>query len=345
MQMTSTWYEEGIVLCARINKTHKRYLQYIGYDRNKEQDIIQIFETVYTTEESPSIDSIIRDKVLFFTKTYLYNWIREGYWEITGKGKVKVSLHAFNLKVNYPTGWFVWNAGSSEREHKHDEITDGPLANYSELKEENYAEIMERLSEGYEADFIKPKKERMTKGSIFCLTVRNDFKVYMQLIGKKGTFMGAHVTCVFKRHYPIHYEPTIEEILDDEVDFYSLHYLFIPQELGAIIKVGTSKDLHHADNLWLVDKNSWDDDYFMIKYGDPFENRQPFSHKNASKNPVFCNNEAVPSFNELYYRISEGEWPEYYYGVRDFDLLELPPKTILKQLCDIGNKIWGKKWV
>ena len=144
---------------------------------------------------------------------------------------------------------------------------------------------MERLSEGYEADFIKPKKERMTKGSILCLTVRNDFKVYMQLIGKEGTFGGAPVTCVFKRHYPIHYEPTIEDILNDEADFYCLHFLSITQEKGNIDKVGTSKDLHHADNLWLVDKNTWDDDYFMIKYGEPFESRQPFSHKKAGKNP------------------------------------------------------------
>lgn len=317
MNLTSKWIKEGTVFCAKINNSHKRYLQYIGTDWwFRDADIIQVFDTVYPIEENPDIETIVRDKVFLYAECNLYLWARDGYWEIVGSSKVKTSLCDLNFRKESDKKWLIWNVGSKFAEDKHiyNEKKDGPLECFSEIAEGNYAQIMERISEGYDGNFKKPKKERLTKGSIFSQTIRYDFKVYMQLIGKTN---GAHMLCVFKRHYPVHYEPTMKEILNDDVDFCGLYFVDLPVEWGEIDKVGASKDLHHTERIWLIDKDFLTEDCYIMKYGsDKMSKLSP--SKIVDKDPILCDINYIWGREELFYRISEGEWSEDYTGIKIF---------------------------
>ena len=58
-------------------------------------------------------------------------------------------------------------------------------------------------------------------GDVFCIEVDHNYKCYFQYIAKDMEFLNSSTIRVFKTKYPLEYEPVIDEIVDDEVAFYS----------------------------------------------------------------------------------------------------------------------------
>jgi len=87
-------------------------------------------------------------------------------------------------------------------------------------------------------------KRIVTKiGDIFCVAVNDAHKCYFQYIANDLTLLNSSTIRVFKRHYPIDYNPDFNEIVKDEVSFYSHTVLSVGIRFGYWEKVGKSRDV------------------------------------------------------------------------------------------------------
>lgn len=86
-------------------------------------------------------------------------------------------------------------------------------------------------------------------GNVFCVEIRNEYKCYFQYIANDWTILNSVVIRVFKRHYPMAYEPNMDEIVHDSVTFYAHTILRAGLNFGAWYKVGTSKELGDTENI------------------------------------------------------------------------------------------------
>ncbi len=92
------------------------------------------------------------------------------------------------------------------------------------------------------------KKRIVTKiGDVFCVAIDDEFKCYFQYIANDLTQLNSSVIRVFKTHYPLGVEPKIQEIINDEVDFYAHTILRIGIEDNIWHKIGNIKDLSSID--------------------------------------------------------------------------------------------------
>lgn len=84
-------------------------------------------------------------------------------------------------------------------------------------------------------------KKIITKiGDVFCVEFDNDTKGYFQYIANDMTELNSSVIRAFKNHYPIGQSVEIEEIVNDEVDFYAHTVLRNGIADGSWYKVGKS---------------------------------------------------------------------------------------------------------
>ena len=102
-------------------------------------------------------------------------------------------------------------------------------------------------------------------GDVFCVEVDDNYKCYFQYIAKDMESLNSSTIRVFKTKYPLEYEPVIDEIVNDEVAFYS----------HTVLRWGIS------DNIWYKVGNSnqlgdFDDILFGCTNDDRFENDSPF---------------------------------------------------------------------
>lgn len=99
----------------------------------------------------------------------------------------------------------------------------------------------------------KKKKRIVTKiGNIFCVEIRNEykeFKCYFQYVANDMTQLNSSVIRVFKKRYHIDAEPSMEEIVKDEVSFYVHTVLRVGIMTNSWYKVGTSKEIGETDNI------------------------------------------------------------------------------------------------
>lgn len=98
---------------------------------------------------------------------------------------------------------------------------------------------------------MEQKKKRVVIkiGNIFCVEIKNDYKCYFQYVANDWTQLNSTVIRVFKKHYPMEANPTMEEIVHDEISFYVHAILRIGIATGAWYKVGTSKELGDTTNI------------------------------------------------------------------------------------------------
>lgn len=86
-------------------------------------------------------------------------------------------------------------------------------------------------------------KRIVTKiGDVFCVEVDGN-KRFFQYICNDLCCMNSTVIRVFKTVYPGSYEPKIDEIVKDEVDFHAHTILKVGIQLGVCYKVGKSRDV------------------------------------------------------------------------------------------------------
>ena len=64
------------------------------------------------------------------------------------------------------------------------------------------------------------KRVYTKKGDIYEIIIDDTYKRYIQLIGYDLECLNSDTFRVFKKSYPVDYNPTMDEILKDDIDFY-----------------------------------------------------------------------------------------------------------------------------
>ncbi|NPD80799.1 hypothetical protein HPS57_02245 [Prevotella sp. PINT] len=94
------------------------------------------------------------------------------------------------------------------------------------------------------------QKRIVTKiGNIFCVEIDDKSKRFFQYIANDLTQLNSSVIRVFKRNYPLDSAPSMDEIIDDEVDFYAHTVLSVGIRTSTWYKVGNHKELGNIDNI------------------------------------------------------------------------------------------------
>ena len=103
---------------------------------------------------------------------------------------------------------------------------------------------------------IKKKRIVTRIGNVFCAEIDNECKRFFQYVANDIECLNSSVIRVFKTKYLMDYEPEVEEIVKDEVEFYAHTILKFGIVFNAWYKVGTSKNIGErhkealfADNL------------------------------------------------------------------------------------------------
>ncbi len=87
-------------------------------------------------------------------------------------------------------------------------------------------------------------KRIVTKiGDVFCVEVEGRYKAFFQYIANDMTCMNSSTIRVFKRRYAMDYKPIVDDIVNDEVEFYAHTVLKFGIVESAWYKVGKSSDL------------------------------------------------------------------------------------------------------
>ena len=88
------------------------------------------------------------------------------------------------------------------------------------------------------------KKRVVTRiGNVFCAEINNEHKRFFQYVANDIEQLNSSVIRVFKNKYPIDYNPNVEDIVKDKIDFYAHTILKFGIEFNAWYKVGTSKTI------------------------------------------------------------------------------------------------------
>ena len=130
---------------------------------------------------------------------------------------------------------------------------------------------------GMNSDMKEKRKRIVTKiGDVFCAEIDGEFKAYFQYVANDLTQLNSSVIRVFKKRYPMDYEPIIEEIVKDEVLFYAHTVLRCGIEYNAWYKVGKSKELGEdalkCVTFCMAETITYNAKTQEIKNIDPFEN-------------------------------------------------------------------------
>ena len=93
-------------------------------------------------------------------------------------------------------------------------------------------------------------KRIVTKiGDIFCVDIGDNRKRYFQYIANDICQLNSSTIRVFKTNYPLDGETNMDEIVADEVDFYTHTVLKIGIQDGLWLKVGNCKNVGHFDSI------------------------------------------------------------------------------------------------
>ena len=180
-------------------------------------------------------------------------------------------------------------------------------------------------------------KRIVTKiGDVFCAEIDGAYKCYFQYIEKDLSQLNSSVIRVFKRRYPIEYNPIIEEIVSDDILFYAHTVLRAGIDYKAWYKVGKSKELglnNLNKILWgtvFQYKNYFNNGSLIIEEIDPLKNWTIWKIHNESINVgilpkkyyELVENGVVNSYSSILERIKYG----YYLGTHwMYDIIKRRP--------------------
>ena len=89
-------------------------------------------------------------------------------------------------------------------------------------------------------------------GDIFCVEIDSIHKCYFQYICNDMCVMDSPVIKVFRTHYPLEFNPTLEEISNDDVVFYAHTIIRNGINSNSWYKVGTCKSTNLNDSPKIV---------------------------------------------------------------------------------------------
>lgn len=105
------------------------------------------------------------------------------------------------------------------------------------------------------------------KGNVFCVELhdlsipnaifKKPHKRFFQYVANDMTELNSDVIRVFKKRYPMDYEPVIDEIISDEVDFYvhTIVSAWVKEEF--CYRVGTTKDVGDIENIKFIESEDY----------------------------------------------------------------------------------------
>ncbi len=77
--------KKGDIFLVKINDTNKRYFQYVTNDlKQLNSDVIRCFKKIYSIEENPNLDEIIKDEISFHIHCVVKLGVKLGCWEKVG---------------------------------------------------------------------------------------------------------------------------------------------------------------------------------------------------------------------------------------------------------------------
>lgn len=88
------------------------------------------------------------------------------------------------------------------------------------------------------------KGVRVRQGDVFCVKLDEKNKGYFQFLFRDSSQLGGNVIRVFYKHYPNDYEPTIDEIISDEVAFFTHTFVQGGIYFDVFTKIGNVKVLN-----------------------------------------------------------------------------------------------------
>ena len=91
------------------------------------------------------------------------------------------------------------------------------------------------------------KRVQIRLGDVFCAEIDGAFKCYFQYVAKDAALLGDAVIRVFDTHYPMDYEPVIDDIVKDKVAFYAHTLIRFGLIYDAWYKIGNSKRIDSTD--------------------------------------------------------------------------------------------------
>jgi len=86
-------------------------------------------------------------------------------------------------------------------------------------------------------------------GNIFCVEIDQQYKKFLQYVANDMSQLNSAVIRAFKRKYPIDWEPDMDIIVNDEVDFYSHTVPIAGIHKNIWYKVGTNKNVGDTENI------------------------------------------------------------------------------------------------
>lgn len=91
-------------------------------------------------------------------------------------------------------------------------------------------------------------------GNIFCMEIDNEYKCYFQYIANDRTQLNSSVIRVFKKRYSLKDNPSMDEIIKDDVLFYAHTVIKIGYLENTWYKVGTHRDVGNISSICFKDR-------------------------------------------------------------------------------------------
>ena len=99
---------------------------------------------------------------------------------------------------------------------------------------------------------MEKRKRIVTKiGDLFSVDLDGKTKRFFQYVAIDESMLGGSVIRVFKRKYDIDAEPSFDEIVNDEVDFYTHTSLKIGIQEEYWQKIGRNLNVGDTENIFL----------------------------------------------------------------------------------------------
>ena len=87
-------------------------------------------------------------------------------------------------------------------------------------------------------------------GNVFCVEIDTSYKCFFQFVAYDKTQLNGQVIRVFKKRYPMEYKPDLNEIVQDEVSFYSHTVIKFGLDDNVWYKIGHSPNKGDVDNIF-----------------------------------------------------------------------------------------------
>lgn len=110
--------KKGDIYEIRIDKTSKRYMQFIGSDWNQlNSDTFRVYKKIYPIEAVPSLEEIFSDTPDFYVHSYASGGIKDGLWSLAYRCKDVGDTSGIKFatyddlelpEANIYRGWRLW---------------------------------------------------------------------------------------------------------------------------------------------------------------------------------------------------------------------------------------------